>query len=219
MTIQRLLLSCHHSKDKTTERFPGFRPYCSEQCLMSVCHQELIEDDKGISRDRHIAVYDPSGVRHLLMWDFVRSHYQLVFLSFQTLAKLFFSPSQQASPSMYQSYYKPQILLSFLFSFKAKRIIGSFSVQLRGLPPHTHTHTNSLILSFKSKNNDFWMPPRTFKGKHPVYKSDIVTFQIWPVRIRLSLFTKLLRKYSLNLHYLWVCLRTYTKTFNGEEFF
>lgn len=62
MTIQRLLLPCHHSKDKTTEGFPGFRPYCSEQCLMYVCHQELLEDDKGISSDRHITVYD-----HLLM--------------------------------------------------------------------------------------------------------------------------------------------------------
>lgn len=34
---------------------------------MYVCHQELLEDDKGISSDRHIAVYDPSGVHHLLM--------------------------------------------------------------------------------------------------------------------------------------------------------
>lgn len=91
------LLPCHHSKDKTTERFSGFRPSCSEQCLMEVCHQELLEDDRCISSDRHIAVYDPSGMHHLLMWDFVWSVTLSIdfFLFFWTLAKLFLSPSHK----------------------------------------------------------------------------------------------------------------------------
>lgn len=142
----------------------------------------------------------------------------------------FFSPSRPLLNSFFPLPNKPHLLCTshttnhkyfFLFYFLSRQneLLVHSRYNWEDSPPHTHTHTNSLILSFKSKDNDFWMPPRTFKGKHPVYKSDIVTFQIWPVRIRLSLFTKLLRKYSLNLHYLWVCLRTYTKTFNGEEFF
>lgn len=139
----------------------------------------------------------------------------------------FFSPSKPLLNSFFPLptsliFYVPVILQTtntsfFLFLFQGKMnywfILGTI-----GRAPHPSTHTNSLILTFKSKSNDFWMPPRTFKGKHPVYNSDIVTFQIWPVRIRLSLFTKILRIYSLNLHYLLVCLRAYTKTFNGEEF-
>lgn len=89
------------------------------------------------------------------------------------------------------TFYVPVILQTtntstflFFFSKQNELLVHSRYNWEESLP-----HTNSLILSFKSKNKDFWMSPRTFKGKHPFYNGDMAIFHIWPVRIRLSLFT------------------------------
>lgn len=115
-----------------------------------------------------------------------RSHYQLIFFYFSGHLLNSFFPLRTSL-----TFYVPVILQTtntstflFFFSKQNELLVNSQYNWEESLP-----HTNSFILSFKSKNNDFWMSPRTFKGKHPFYNGDIAIFYIWPVRIRLSLFT------------------------------
>lgn len=107
------------------------------------------------------------------------------FLFFWILAKLFLSPSHK--PHLLCTSHTTNHRYFYLFIFLSKQ--NELLVHSRYNWEESLPHTNSLILSFKSKHNDFWMSPRTFKGKHPFYNSDITIFHIRPVRIRLSLFT------------------------------